>query len=85
MKKEQFEQILQPLGKFRKSTTGSWAADGHNDLVFVPTHPHQQCPDCDLMVRGRVILFERKVDRKDEVYWRTKCVDCKKKWEELRL
>jgi hypothetical protein len=37
------------------------------------------------MVKDRVIILERKVDKDDTFYWRTKCATCKKKWKELRL
>jgi hypothetical protein len=36
------------------------------------------------MVRDRVIIIERKLDRDDTPYWRTKCHNCKRKWNDLR-
>jgi ssDNA-binding Zn-finger/Zn-ribbon topoisomerase 1 len=85
MKKELFEQLVEPLGEFRRKWGGHSADEAYEDKIFVPEPTHKPCGDCDLMVKGRVIILERKVDKDDTFYWRTKCATCKKKWKELRL
>ena len=85
MKKEQFEQLIKPLGRLKRKWGGHIAEEAYEDMVFEPVRTHRPCGDCDLMVRDRVIILERKVDRDNTLYWRTKCDTCKKKWKELRL
>ena len=85
MKKEQFKKLIEPLGSFKRKWGGHIAEEAYEDMVFVPVKTHQACDACDVMVKGRVIILERKLDRDDTPYWRTKCDVCKKKWKELRL
>jgi len=84
MKKEQFEKLVEPLGQFRRKWGGHIAEEAYEDMVFEPNKPHLPCDACDVMVRGRVIILERKLDRDDTPYWRTKCDVCKRKWNDLR-
>ena len=84
MKKEQFEKLVEPLGSFKRKWGGHLAEEAYEDVVFEPTKAHVPCSDCDLMVRDRVIIIERKLDWKNDPYWRTKCHNCKKKWNNLR-
>jgi hypothetical protein len=84
MKKDQFEQIVKPLGQFRRQRGGYSGEQAYEDIVFELNKPKKPCGDCDLVVRDRVILIERKQDRDDTPFWRTKCINCKKKWNELR-
>jgi hypothetical protein len=84
MKKEQFEKLVEPLGSFKRKWSGHLAEEAYEDMVFELKKPHKPCDDCDLMVRDRVIVIERKRDRDDNTFWRTKCYNCKKKWNDLR-
>lgn len=84
MKKEKFEQLVKPLGSFKRKWGGHLAEEAYEDMVFVPERTHEPCGDCDLMVKDRVIVIERKQDRDDNTFWRTKCYNCKKKWNDFR-
>jgi hypothetical protein len=84
MKKELFEQLVEPLGEFRRQRGGYSGEQAYEDIVFELNNPKKPCGDCDLVVKDRVIVIERKFDYKDQPYWRTKCVNCKKKWNNLR-
>ena len=84
MKKELFEKLVEPLGHFRRKLGGHASDEAFEDIVFEPKKIHKECTDCDLMVKDRVIVIERKFDVKDQPFWRTKCVNCKKKWNNLR-
>jgi hypothetical protein len=84
MKKDLFEKLIEPLGSFKRKWGGHLAEEAYEDMVFEPTKAHVPCSDCDLMVRDRVIIIERKLDRDDTPYWRTKCHNCKRKWNDLR-
>jgi hypothetical protein len=85
MEKEKFEKLVEPLGRFKRKWGGNGSEEAYEDIIFEPVRTHKPCGDCDLMVKDRVIILERKVDKDDNTYWRTKCATCKKKWKELRL
>jgi hypothetical protein len=80
MKKDLFEKLVEPLGKFRRKMGGHNTEEAYEDVVFVPEKTEKPCGDCDLVVEDRIIIIERKLDHSNQPYWRTKCHNCKKKW-----
>jgi hypothetical protein len=84
MKKDLFEQLVKPLGSFKRKWGGHISEEAYEDMIFEPNKPYLPCNNCDFMVTDQVIIIERKLDRDNTPYWRTKCYNCKRKWNDLR-
>lgn len=79
MNKDIFEKKINALGKF-KLCWGSHATDAFQDMQFELNRPHQACGDCNLMVKDRIVIVERRFEDDNTSHWRNRCKSCKKKW-----
>jgi hypothetical protein len=82
MKKDQFEQLVKPLGETVRVGQMS-AVDTADNFKFRLFPRNAPCPDC--FGHNRQLQYTLKYRRDGESFWQTKCLHCKSKWQELRL
>lgn len=81
MDQKEFEDKITEVGILKRRDAGVDKLEGYQDQIFVPHPQRPPCPQCGSL-KGRLLIYERKLDHKNRPYWRTKCYHCKEVWQE---
>ncbi len=85
MDKNKFNQLVEPLGKFKRKWAGAVPHDENawNETVLKLNYKEAPCPDC--FKEGRYLIYDTIPGYKNKKRWRTKCLHCKETWNRLIL